>query len=123
MVDEFCKEVETRRFPSGAKRGGKKEDSTNPSSCPRSKRMFGFSPNRTSSGHIDEEASISLMKKRNEENTKIHEVECKSLQGDCMEEEKEGECTSKIFGVDLQINEKDVGSWMGEETYFGSDTK
>ena len=26
MVDEVCKEVETRRFPPGAKRGGKKED-------------------------------------------------------------------------------------------------
>ena len=41
------------------------------------------------------------MKKRNEVNTNIHEVECKSLQGDCMEEEKEGECTFKIFVGDL----------------------
>ena len=40
-----------------------------------------------------------------------------------MEEEKEGECTSKIFGGDLQIANKDVGSCMGEDTYFGSDPK
>ena len=58
MVYEVCKEVETRRFPSRAKRGGKKEDSSNPFACPSSKRMFGFFPNRTSSDHIDEEYSI-----------------------------------------------------------------
>ena len=36
---------------------------------------FGFFPNRTYSDHIDEEASISLKEKRNEEETQIHEVE------------------------------------------------
>ena len=43
MVDEVCKEVETRRLPPGAKRGGKKEDLSKPYACPRSKRMFRFS--------------------------------------------------------------------------------
>ena len=37
MVDEVCKEVETRRLPPGAKRGGKKEDSSKPYACPSSK--------------------------------------------------------------------------------------
>ena len=31
MVDEVCKEVGTRRLPPGAKRGGKREDSSKPS--------------------------------------------------------------------------------------------
>ena len=38
-------------------------------------------------------------------------VDCKSLQGDCMEEGKEGECTSKLFGGDMQITDKDVVSF------------
>ena len=64
-----------------------------------------------------------MKNKRNEVEAVIPEVECKSLQGDCMEEEKEGECTSKFFGGDLQITKKDVGSCMGEEASFGSDPK
>ena len=47
-------------------------------------------------------------------------MECKSLQGDCMEKEKERECTSKIFRGDMQIHDKDVGSCMGGEKPFGS---
>ena len=74
MVDEVCKEVETRRFPPGAKRGGKKEDSLKPSACPSSKRIFGFFLKKISSDHIDEEASISFKDKRNEAETKIHEL-------------------------------------------------
>ena len=77
MVDEVCKEVETRRLPPGAKRGGKKEDSANPSAYPSSKRIFGFFPNRTSSYHHDEEASSSFKEKRNEAETEIQEVNCK----------------------------------------------
>ena len=50
-------------------------------------------------------------------------MECKSLQGDCMEEEKECECTFKIFGGDLQIANKDIGSCMDGDAYFGSDPK
>ena len=37
----------------------------------------------------DEKVSIFLEENRNEVETDIHEVECKSLQGDCMEKEKE----------------------------------
>ena len=70
-----------------------------------------------------EKVSSLLYDNVNEVEAYIHEVECKSLQGDCMEEEKEGEYTSKIFGDDLHIADKDVGSCMGEETYFGSDPK
>ena len=69
LVDEVCKEVESGRLPPGAKRGGKKKDSSKPSACPSSKRMFCFLSNKTSSGHQDEEASSSLKKKRNEANT------------------------------------------------------
>ena len=65
MVDEVCKEVETRRFPPGAKRGGKNEDSSKPFACPSNKRMFCFLSNKTSSGHQDEEGSISLNNKIN----------------------------------------------------------
>ena len=75
MVDDVCKEVETRRLPPGAKRGGNKEDSSNPSACQSSKRMFGFFPNKTYSDHLDEETSSCLKEKRNEAETKIHEVE------------------------------------------------
>ena len=74
MVGEVCNEVGTRRLPPGAKRGGKKEDSSKPYACPSSKRMFGFLSNKTSSDHQDEEASSSLKKKRNEAITGIHEV-------------------------------------------------
>ena len=52
-VDEVCKKVETGRLPPGAKRGGKKKDSSNPFACPSSKRMFGFFLNRASSDHQD----------------------------------------------------------------------
>ena len=48
------------------KRRGKKEDSSKPSSCPISKRIFGFFPNRNSNGHQEEEASSSFKEKRNE---------------------------------------------------------
>ena len=36
-----------------------------------------------------------------------------------MEEEEEGECNSKLFGGDIQITGKDVGSCMVNDTYFG----
>ena len=80
MVDEVCKKVGTRWLPLGAKR----EDSSKPSACPSSRRMFGFSSNRASkscelSTTQDEEASSSLKKKRNEVEAMIPEVECKSL--------------------------------------------
>ena len=71
----------------------------------------------------DEKVSSFLEENRNEVEEYIHEVECKSLQGYYMDEGKEGECTSKIFGGDLQITHKDVGSCMAEDTYFGSDPK
>ena len=106
LVDEVCKEVETRRLPPGGKRGGKKEDSSKPSACPSSKRMFRFFPNKTSSDHLDEEASSSLKEKRNEAETKIHEVEV--------------ECSARFLVGDMQITDRDVGSCMGGETPFGS---
>ena len=51
MVDEECKKVGTSWLPPGAKRGEKKEDSSKPSACPRSKRMFGFYSNITFKDH------------------------------------------------------------------------
>ena len=66
MVDEVCNEVGTIRFLPRDKRGGKNKYSSNTSACPSSKRRFGFFSNRTSSDHLDEEASSSLKKKRNE---------------------------------------------------------
>ena len=53
----------------------------------------------------------------------IPEVELKSLQGDCMEKKKEGECTSKVFRNDIKITNKDVGSCSVGETSFESDPK
>ena len=50
-------------------------------------------------------------------------MECKSPQGDsgdCMEEEKEGECTSKLFGGDMKTTYKDVGSCIGGDRPFVS---
>ena len=105
----MCKEVETRRLPLRAKRGEKKEDSSNPYACPSSKRMFVFFPNRNSSDHLDEEASSSLKEMRNEAKTKIHEVEV--------------ECTTRLLVGDIQITDRDVDSCMGGETPFGSDPK
>ena len=40
MFDEVCREVETRSLPPGAKRGGKKEVSSNPSAYPSGKTIF-----------------------------------------------------------------------------------
>ena len=40
-----------------------------------------------------------------------------------MGEEREDECTSKLLVGDLQITAKDVGSCMGGQTSFGSNTK
>ena len=60
MVDEEFKKVGTSWLPPGAKRGEKKEDSSKPSACPRSKRMFGFSSNITFRDHQDEEFSSSF---------------------------------------------------------------
>ena len=120
MVVEVCKEVGNRWLPPGAKRGTKKEDSSKPSACPRNKRMFDFSSNINSSDHQDEEDSSSLKKKRNEAETEIHEVKCKSPQGGCIRGEVEVEFTSRFLVGDLQINDRDVGSCMGQETYFGS---
>ena len=86
--------------------------------------MFGFSSNK-SSKYCDmsttkyEKFSSWLEDNRNEVEADIHEVECKSLQGDYMGKEKEGECTSKLFRGDMEIPDKDVGSCMGVETYFG----
>ena len=48
MVDKVCKEVGTRRLPPGAKRGGKKEDSSKPSTCSIFKSLFGYPSNRAS---------------------------------------------------------------------------
>ena len=48
MVDEVCKKVETRWLPPRAKRGVRREDSSNPFACPRIRRMFVFSSNRVS---------------------------------------------------------------------------
>ena len=85
--------------------------------------MFGFSPNKTSSQHQYEEASISLKNKVNEVEEEIPDVECKSLQGDYMGEEREDECTPNFFVWNIHITTKDVGSCKGGETYFRSDTK
>ena len=41
MFDELCKEVRTRWMPPRAKRGSKREYSSKPSTCPRSRIMFG----------------------------------------------------------------------------------
>ena len=43
-----------------------------------------------------------------------------SLQGDCMGEESEDECTSNLFVGDFQITAKDVGSCEDGETNFVS---
>ena len=43
MVDEVCKEVETRRLPPGAKIREKREDSLDPSTYSRIMIFFGFS--------------------------------------------------------------------------------
>ena len=59
----------------------------------------------------------------NEIEAVIHEVECKSLQGDCMGEEMEDECTSIFFVGDIQMTSKDVVSCEGGDKYFGSDPK
>ena len=67
-----------------------------------------------------EKVSSFLEENRNEIKEDIHEVVCKSVQGDCMEKEKKGKCTSKIFRVDMHIHDKDVGSCMGGETPFVS---
>ena len=50
-----------------------------------------------------------MKEKRNEAETQIHEVEV--------------ECNARFLVGDLQINDRDVGSCMGGETHFGSDTK
>ena len=123
MVDEVCKEVETRTLCPGAKRGGNKEDSSKPSDFLSSKRMFVFFPKITSSDHLYEEASRSLNNKRNEAKKNIHEVKCKSPQGGCIRGEVEVECTARFLVGDLQITDSDVVSCMGEETLFGSDPK
>ena len=75
--------------------------------------MFGFSSNIASkicelSTTQYEEISSCLEENRNEVEADIHEVECKSLQGDYMGEEMEDECTSSFFVDDLQITTKDV---------------
>ena len=87
--------------------------------------MFGFSSNRASKicdlrNTQDEEVSSSFKKNRNEVETTIHEVKCKSPQGGCIGEECEDECTSSFFVSDLQVSAKDVGSCEGGETSFGS---
>ena len=41
MVDEVCNEVETRRLPPRAKRGGKREDSSKTSTSSRIVRFLG----------------------------------------------------------------------------------
>ena len=41
----------------------------------------------------------------------------------CIREENEDECTSKLFVGDFRITAKDVGSCEDGETYFGSDPK
>ena len=71
----------------------------------------------------DREVLIFSEENINEVEAEIHEVECKSLQGDWMGEESEGECISSFFVGDFHITAKDVGSCEGGETYFGSDPK
>ena len=61
--------------------------------------MIRFFRNRTSSDHIDEEASSSLKEKRNEVETEIHEVEV--------------ECTSSFLVSDLRNTAKDGGTCGG----------
>ena len=65
MIYEVCKEVGNRWLPPGAKRGGKNEDSSKPSACPSSKRMFCFLSNKTSSGHQDDHWKFCLEKNTN----------------------------------------------------------
>ena len=45
------------------------------------------------------------------------------MKGDCMGEESEDECTSRLFVGDFQITTKDVGSCEDGETSFGLDPK
>ena len=40
-----------------------------------------------------------------------------------LQEENEHECTSSFLVSDLRTTAKDVGSYVGGKTYFGSDTK
>ena len=40
-----------------------------------------------------------------------------------LQQENEDECTSSFLVSDIQTTTKDVGSYGGGKTYFGSDTK
>ena len=99
--------------------------SLKPSTCSSIIILFCFYSNRDSK-HCemrtiqDREVSSFLEENRNELEAEIHEVECNSLQGDCMGEESEDECTSIFFMGDFHITAKDVGPCEGGETYFGS---
>ena len=66
----------------------------------------------------EEETSSFLEENRNEIETDIHIVECKSSQGGCIGKESKDECTSSFIVSDLQTTAKDVDSCKGAETYF-----
>ena len=56
-----------------------------------------------------------LEENRNEVDTDIQEVKCKSPQGGCIREEVEEECTSTFLVGDLWITAQGFGSCMGGE--------
>ena len=122
MVDKVCKKLGTRCFPPGAKRDKLGEAYAmariNPKICwfYQKYERVGWGLNSFS---IIEKYHDPLSSSSGQEEEEFYKEEHKSLQGDYMEEEKEGGCTSKIFGGDMKIANKDVGSCMDEDTYFG----
>ena len=71
----------------------------------------------------DEKVTSFLEENRNELDTDIQEVKCKSPQGGCIREEVEEECTSSFLVGDLRITAQGFGSCMGGEISFRSDPK
>ena len=71
----------------------------------------------------DEKFTSFLEKNRNEVDTDIQEVKCKSPQAGCIREEVEEESTSTLLVGDLRITVQGFGSCMGGEISFISDPK
>ena len=126
MADEVSKKVGTSCLPPGVKRDKEvkpkiwQEEIQRYVGSRKGKKEEDEALNPFSISEKDHDPLSSSSGQQEEE---IPEVECKSLQGDCMGEEREDECTYKLFMDDLQIIAKDVGSCKGGATYFGSDPK
>ena len=70
-----------------------------------------------------EKVTSFLEENRNEVDTDIQEVKCKSPQAGCIREEVEEESTSSFLVGDLRITTQGFGSCMGGEISFRSDPK